>query len=999
MAPTTNASSGRSLVIVESPTKARTIRRYLPSRYEVMASMGHVRDLPASANDIPDRYRGESWARLGMRVDNDFEPLYVVTKPDVVRDLKKALRNVDELVIATDEDREGESIGWHLLELLKPDVPVKRMVFHEITEEAIENALADTRDIDRSLVEAQETRRLLDRLVGYTISPLLWRKIAPRLSAGRVQSVAVRILVQREKERLAFVPASYWGIDATLRGAEGAARPFGATLTHLDGIRLAAGKDFDPDTGRLAPGLEEGRDLVLLGGDTATRLADAAAEAPFTVRSVEEKEQTRHPSAPFTTSTLQQESSRKLGLSARDTMSVAQGLYERGLITYMRTDSTHLSGEAIHASRARIEALYGSDYLSTRPRQYRSKSRGTQEAHEAIRPAGTTMRTADEHALRGRERALYDLIWKRTVATQMAEAKLKFVTARIETEAEGRTLSLRASGRTVLFPGFFRAYVEGSDDPDAALDDRDQPLPPLQERQALVAEALTPSGHETRPPARFTEASLVKTLEQEGIGRPSTYASIIDTIVRRGYVRKNGSQLVPTFTAFATNNLLEEQFAQLVDTEFTAEMEAKLDEIAAGTLEAIPYLRGFYGGDEGIEARVARGIDGIDPKEISTIRAARWDPYVIRVGRYGPYVEAHVDGERITTSVPAEWPPADVTKEQLDELIARERQGDVELGTHEDGPVMLLKNGPYGPYLQLGPSDQEGKPKRVSLPPGVEPAEVDASLARRLLDLPRPVGAHPETGKAIHAGIGRYGPYVRHERTYASLEEGDDVLEIEPERAAQLLAAKRSRGRREPLATLGTHPESDAPVELHDGRFGPYVKHGKTNASLRKDQKPDEMTLETALELLAAREARKASGKGRGASRGKGTAKAQGSSRDRGSTTASSKKAAGKKAAGTKTAGKKASGKKASGKKATGTKKAATPKASPQQLAEHLDLLDAPDREVVVRKEGMNGHGAASTQAVANELGLQEDEVATRHKRGMFKLRMAHGKARRQAEG
>ncbi len=962
-----NPRESKRLVIVESPTKANTIRRFLPNGYEVMASMGHVRDLPASADQIPDRFRGESWARLGMRVDHDFEPLYVVTKPQVVRDLKKALKGVGELVIATDEDREGESIGWHLLEVLEPTVPVKRMVFHEITEDAIRHALETPRDIDRNLVEAQETRRLLDRLVGYTISPLLWRKIAPRLSAGRVQSVAVRILVQREKERLAFVPGAYWGLSARMAKRDAPdARAFDVTATHLDGIRLATGKDFDPDTGRLKEGLVPGRDVTLLGADRARALQEAAGDAAPKVVSVETKDQTRNPSPPFTTSTLQQESSRKLGLAARDTMRVAQGLYERGLITYMRTDSTNLSGEAIGAARRRVEDLYGPDYLFERVRQYKGKSRNAQEAHEAIRPAGTRMRTAKELKLSGRDAQLYDLIWKRTVATQMAEARLRFVTARIEAEADGATVAFRASGRTVTFPGFFRAYVEGSDDPEGALDDRDQPLPALAEGDALATEAVEATEHETRPPARYTEASLVKILEQEGIGRPSTYASIIDTIVGRGYVRKNGQQLVPTFTAFAVTNLLEHQFEQLVDTEFTAAMEDQLDRIAAGTLQAIPYLQGFYGGEAGIEARVAEAIDGIDPREISTVRAVRWDPYLVRVGRYGPYVEAQVDGERVTTSLPAEWAPGDVSHAMLDELVQREVQGDQPLGEADDGTPMLLKNGPYGPYLQLGPDDQEGKPKRVSVPPGVEPSQVDAPLARRLLDLPREVGLHPESGKKVEAGIGRYGPYVKHGGTYASLGKEDDVLEVGLDRALELIANKRARGRREPLRTIGEHPETGEPVELHDGRYGPYVKHGKTNASLRKDDDPDGVTLESALELIAAREARQ------------GT----------------KKKAAAKKGGAKKAGAKGASTKKAAKKKKPAKKGPARPKATPADLEPFLDRLDAQDREVTVRTEGMAGHAATDPAEVARELGLEPDDVAARRKRALFKLRMAFGRAR-----
>ncbi|MEJ2289043.1 MAG: type I DNA topoisomerase, partial [Deinococcales bacterium] len=615
---------------MESPTKARTIRRFLPPEYQVEASMGHVRDLPASAAEIPKDLKGKTWARLGVDVERGFKPLYVVStrKKNVVSNLRSALKKADELYIATDEDREGESIGWHLVEVLKPDVPVKCMVFHEITEDAIRGALDSTRDIDVHLVDAQETRRVLDRLVGYSISPLLWKKIAPKLSAGRVQSVAVRLLVLREKERMRFTPATYWDLQARLRKDASA---FGAVLTHLDGVRLAGGRDFDADTGRLKEGVEAGRDVLLLGEADARRLAEQARVAPWQVASVEERSATRSPSAPFTTSTLQQEASRKLGLAAKDTMRVAQELYENGYITYMRTDSTHLSQEAVEGSREAIERRYGSDYLSPRPRQFKGTARNAQEAHEAIRPAGRAMPTAEEHGLKGVQAALYELVWKRTLATQMADARLKFVTARITASTQQGEASFRASGRTILFPGFFRAYVEGSDDPEAALDDREQPLPELARGDALIADGVDAEGHETKPPARFTEASLVKLLEGEGIGRPSTYASIIDTIMRRGYARKNGSQLVPTFTAFATNNLLERQFAQLVDTEFTANMEAALDDIATGTLASTPYLRDFFLGAGGIESRVSEGLEGIDAREISTIESERWEPCVVRV--------------------------------------------------------------------------------------------------------------------------------------------------------------------------------------------------------------------------------------------------------------------------------------------------------------------------------------------------------------------------------
>ncbi|MEJ2666979.1 MAG: type I DNA topoisomerase [Deinococcales bacterium] len=531
------------LVIVESPTKARTIRRFLPPEYRVEASMGHVRDLPASASEIPKELKRMPWARLGVNVEEGFKPLYVVSprKKSVVSNLRSALASAEELYIATDEDREGESIGWHLVEVLKPDVPVKRMVFHEITEDAIRDALDATRDIDAHLVDAQETRRVLDRLVGYSISPLLWKKIAPRLSAGRVQSVAVRLLVMREKDRMRFMPAAYWDLRAQLskRGAG-----FEAVLTHLGGVRLAGGRDFDPDSGALKAGLEAGRDVLLLDAARSASLATAAQDAAWRVAGVDERHATRSPSAPFTTSTMQQEAGRKLGLAARETMRVAQELYENGYITYMRTDSTHLSQEAIDGSRSAIARRYGEDYLNARPRQFKGTARNAQEAHEAIRPAGKSMRTAEEHGLKGVQAALYDLVWKRTVATQMADARLKFVTARIQADTAQGEATFRASGRTTLFPGYFRAYVEGSDDPEAALEDREQPLPELAEGDVLDIVEVSAEGHETKPPARFTEASLVKLLESEGIGRPSTYASIIDTIQRRGYARKNGGHRV-----------------------------------------------------------------------------------------------------------------------------------------------------------------------------------------------------------------------------------------------------------------------------------------------------------------------------------------------------------------------------------------------------------------------------------------------------------------------
>ena len=877
--------------------------------------MGHVRDLPSSAAEIPEAVRKEKWSRLGVNVDDGFEPIYIVApgKRDVVKRLKSALKGVDEVYIATDEDREGESIGWHLVEVLSPKVPVRRMVFHEITEQAIREALENTRQIDRDLVDAQETRRVLDRLVGYEISPLLWRKIAPRLSAGRVQSVAVRLLVLRERERLDFIAASYWDLKAAL-ASDGSA--FSAELTHVAQSRVAQGRDFDPDTGRLKDSV---KDVILVDEQGARALAGSAANATWRVSQVEEKEQSRSPAPPFTTSTLQQESSRKLGLSARDTMRVAQSLYENGYITYMRTDSVNLSSEALQAARGAILKRYGEDYLREEPRSYRQRSRGAQEAHEAIRPAGTEMQTADEHGLRGVEARLYDLIWKRTVATQMKEARLKTVTARIEATlpdagaisqvlgaADGRTLTFRASGRTVLFPGYFRAYVEGSDDPDAALDDREQPLPPLRSGLELEFRGVDAQVHETKPPARFTDASLVKVLEAEGIGRPSTYASIIETILSRGYARKQGQQLMPTFTAFATTALLEKQFRRLVDTEFTAGMETVLDDIARGERPSAGYLRDFYFGDDGIVKRVEEAMEAIDARAISTITADRWDPYIVRVGRYGPYVEGPLDGEVKTASLPADAAPADLTREDLERYLREGNMGDIEIATDSGtGKPVLLKSGPFGPYLQLGEAEGDEKPKRVSLPPGLTPHDVTEKIALDLIALPTPIGEHPEGG-SVDLGIGRFGPYVRHGRTYASIPKDTFILDVTSEQALELLRKKATRGGGA-LRELGSDESTGETIDVREGRFGPYVKRGKLNASLPKDMSPEDVTLEQAIGLLDARAAQVAAKGGTSAKRtGRTSAKKT-----------ATKKTATKKKPATKSAAKKTTAKRS-------TKKAAT---------------------------------------------------------------------------
>ncbi|MEG3905342.1 type I DNA topoisomerase [Microcoleus sp. B4-C5] len=917
-----------TLVIVESPTKARTIRNFLPSTYRVEASMGHVRDLPSSAEEIPEAVKGEKWAQLGVNVEADFEPLYVIPKDKkkIVKELKDALKDATELILATDEDREGESISWHLLQILKPKVPIKRMVFHEITREAIRDALTHCRDIDNRVVQAQETRRILDRLVGYTLSPLLWKKIAWGLSAGRVQSVAVRLLVRRERERRAFRQGSYWDLKATLtppnpplgkggasdnpplgKGGQGGA--FDAKLVTVGNVKVANGSDFDENTGQIIAG----RRVLLLNEEQARALLSRIQNKPWTVTNLEERPVTRKPSPPFTTSTLQQEANRKLRLGARETMRIAQSLYERGFITYMRTDSVHLSEQAIEAARSCVQELYGSEYLSPQPRKYTTKSKGAQEAHEAIRPAGSTFRTPQQTGLDGIDFRLYDLIWKRTVASQMADSRQTHVTVQTQVEDAG----FRSSGKRIDFPGFLRAYVEGSDDPDAALEDQEVILPALKVGDKPNCKDLGAVGHETQPPARYTEASLVKMLESEGVGRPSTYASIIGTIVDRGYAKLIANALIPTFTAFAVTTLLETHFPDLVDTGFTSRMEQTLDEIATGEAKWLPYLQKFYTGETGLATQVKEQESQIDAKVARTVVLENISAKVC-IGKFGAYLESESEEGLVKASIPQDLTPADLDPDQVEFLLKQKMEGPEKLGLHpETGEPIYVLIGSYGPYVQLGEvSETNKKPKRASLPKGTDKDSVTLDMAVSLLTLPRLLGSHPETGAKVQANLGMYGPYVVHDqgkvgKDYRSIKPPDDVLTIELDRALELLSQpKAARGRSKsatPLKELGAHPESGELINVYDGRYGPYVKHGDINASLSKDESVENFTLQKALDLLAAKEA---AGGGKSSSKSKKSTK----------TTVAKSETATKKTAAKKTTAKKTT----TAAKKTTTKKAAT---------------------------------------------------------------------------
>ena len=840
-----------NLVIVESPAKARTLESYLGAGFSVQASVGHVRDLPKKG--------------LGVDVENGFEPEYVTIegKEPVLRKLRAAAAKADSILLATDPDREGEAIAYHIVEALTARKKTlrerfRRVTFNEITKGAVLAALEEPGEIDLPRIEAQQARRILDRLVGYRVSPLLWKKIKPGLSAGRVQSVAVRLLVERERERRAFRSGTWWRLRAHL-AADGHA--FTAELAALDGVAIASGRDFDERTGAL----KSGRKVVLLDRERAEALRARLDDATFTVVKLQEKRSKRSPYPPFTTATLQQEANRKLNLGARETMRIAQALYEAGQITYMRTDSVTLSEAAISAIRSRVAARYGKEYLSPAPRRYKTKSRSAQEAHEAIRPSGTDMRTAAELGLTGRHKALYDLIWKRAVATQMADARLRHLNVQVAAE-EAR---FRAAGKVIEFPGFFRAYVEGSDDPDAALENQETVLPDMREGQALEKRKLESRKHETKPPPRFTDAALVKELEADGIGRPSTYAAIISTVVDRGYAVRQSKQLVPTFIAFAVTGLLEDHFPDLVDTGFTADMEEELDEIARGNADWRSYLADFYSGGDGLEARLLEREAAIDPREASTVRLQDLTPRV-RIGKFGPFLELERNGDRLTASLPDDVAPADLSEEEAIDLLKKRAEGPDRLGEDPDsGEMIYLMEGRYGPYVQRGETEDGGKPKRSSLPKGMQPEDVTLATGLKLLAMPAPLGPHPESGDPVKVGIGRYGPYVVHQKDFRSLTGNDDPLEITFERAMELLSQPKTRGRRAsatPLREVGAHPDDGEPVAIYKGRYGPYVKHGKTNASLPKGMEPDDVTVGVALDLLRKRKERDATRKtgGRG---------------------------------------------------------------------------------------------------------------------------------------
>ena len=863
------------LVIVESPAKARTIAGYLGRDFVVESSIGHIRDLPQGAADTPAKIKDKPWGRMAVDVDNGFEPYYVVPrdKKAHISKLKSLLKDADELYLATDEDREGEAIAWHLLDELKPKVPVKRMVFHEITRAAILEAADNPRDLDMDLVEAQEARRILDRLYGYEVSPVLWRKVMSGLSAGRVQSVATRLVVDRERDRMAFRVASYWDIEGTFdAGAKHDQRMFPARLHSVDGARVATGASFGTDgLLKVSTSATNGKPgVVHLDRSRAEALVSALHDTAFEIRSVEAKPYRRSPYAPFRTTTLQQEASRKLGYGASRTMQVAQRLYENGFITYMRTDSTTLSGTAINAARQQVSELYGAEYLPDAPRTYASKVKNAQEAHEAIRPSGDAFRTPAQTGLNGDEFRLYELIWMRTVASQMKDAVGQSVSIRIGgPAATGEDVVFAASGRVITFHGFLKAYVEGSDDPSAEADDRETRLPNVEQGDAVSAASLNAVGHETKPPARYTEATLIKELEEREIGRPSTYASIIGTILNRGYVYKKGTALVPAWLAFSVVRLLEEHFPRQISYEFTARMEDVLDEIAGGRKDRNTELGEFYFGSADVAGlkKLVNELGEIDAKELATFRVGGPDSGIdLRVGKYGPYLEGPGDdgataGRR--ANVPDDLPPDELTLEKAQELLANPAGEETELG--EDpatGNRVVAKNGRYGPYVtEVLPEDAPArqKPRTGSLFKSMSLETVTLADALKLMSLPRVLGEEPGSGEEITVQNGRYGPYLKKGTDSRSIETEDQIFTITLEQALAVYAQPKQRGRAAataPLKELGNDPVSGQPIVVKAGRFGEYVTDGEYNATLRKDDSVDALTLERAAELLAERRAR-----------------------------------------------------------------------------------------------------------------------------------------------
>jgi DNA topoisomerase-1 len=869
----------KRLVIVESPTKARTIGKFLSKDFEVLASYGHVRDLPNSAAEIPAEIKKQKWARLGVNVDDNFNPLYIIPsdKEKRVNELKRALKGATEVYLATDEDREGESISWHLLSVLAPKVPVKRLVFHEITKKAIEESLANARSIDENLVKAQETRRIIDRLYGYSVSPLLWKKMVPRLSAGRVQSVAIRLLVQRERERARFKSADYWDIKARFIADSDRSIPFDAELTHVGERRVALGKDFDPNTGKLLPK----DDVVLLNEQDAQKLLSDLKLAQPKVKEVESKPFSQKPYAPFTTSTLQQEANRKLGFGAKRTMAVAQTLYENGFITYMRTDSTTLSEEAIGAARSLITREFGKEYLYDSARIYKTKVKNAQEAHEAIRPAGAEFTHPDTVRERlGLEAVrLYELIWKRTLASQMRDAEGTRVSVSIGVDRA----TFRASGKTISFPGFLRAYVEGSDDPEADLAEQDRNLPPLKSGDNVEANSYDVLKHTTQPPARYTEGSLIKELERLGIGRPSTWATIVDVVLSREYAFKKGSALVPSFLAIGVTGLLEGYFSHLVDYEFTAKLEDDLDSISRGELDNLEKLRAFYFGDEealkGLKDLVTEGEERIDPREVCGIalgKDATGRDVEVRIGRYGPFLS---NGEA-RASLPDSIAFDELTVPKAEELLAQAAKGPESLGVDPTTNLpVYLKKGRFGPYVQLGDMVEGGeKPKMSSLIPGITPEDVNLEIALQLLAFPKLLGVNPEDNSEIFVANGRFGPYVKCGSESRSIPADESPLSLSLQRALELLKQPRTRGRAasqpKTLKEIGKHPDTQAAIQLKAGRYGPYVTDGTTNASLPQGSNPDELTLADAVALIKAREEKgPAKKRGRRAASTKGAAK------------------------------------------------------------------------------------------------------------------------------